>query len=305
MELIAPYIPFFLTMIVAGLFAGFVAGMFGIGGGFVVVPTLVGVLSILASGDSAISDDKIMHVAIGTSLATIVVTSLRSVSAHAKRGAVDFTILRTWAPFVVAGVIIGMMFAKFLDAKALKLLFGAGVFLMAWHFLFPFLSKRAPLSQEMPEGLTRAGLGGVLGAFCALLGIGGGTPAILIMTLNGVTMHRAVATAAGFGTMIAVPGALVSIMIGLGETGLPVGSVGYVNLIALVGITTMSVLTAPLGVAAAHSFDPVKLRRVFGIYLLATSSFMLYNGLMPKHPADDPSTTHQITQIQSGENHGL
>ncbi len=273
------YVPFVLTMLGAGLLAGFVAGMFGIGGGFVVVPALAAVLSFYSAGGDAMSDDRIMHVAIGTSLATIIVTSLRSLQAHARKGAVDFDILRSWAPYVVVGVCCGVILAKYMNGQHLKLIFGAGVFLMALHFLFPILSKRVPVNPSMPTGVARGGLGSVLGGFCALLGIGGGTPAVLIMTLNGQPMHRAVATAAGFGTIIAVPGAIGSILIGWGESGLPFGSLGYVNLIGLIGITAMSVLTAPVGVSVAHSLDAKLLRQVFGVYLLITSSIMLINGL--------------------------
>lgn len=293
-------LPFVGAMLAAGLLAGFVAGMFGIGGGFVVVPALAAVFSMYGTSQEAMAADRIMHVAIGTSLATIIFTSLRSLQAHAKRGAVDFDILRSWAPFVVLGVIAGIVLAKFMDGRHLRLVFGIGVFLMAWHFLFPALARRAPLRSDMPTGALRGGLGSALGGFCALLGIGGGTPAVLIMTLSGRPIHRAVATAAGFGTLIAVPGAIGSVLIGWGEEGLPWGSIGYVNLIGLVGISAMSVLTAPLGVAVAHSLDAAKLRRVFGVYLLITSSIMLVGafdrgpGEPPELSAEAPAATNTL-----------
>ncbi len=272
---------FISAMLAAGALAGFVAGLFGIGGGFVVVPALASVLTLLSAGTDTIASDKIMHVAIGTSLATIIFTSLRSVQAHAKRGAVDFEILKSWTPWVVIGVVLGLLVAQYLDGHALKLTFGIGVFIMAWHFLFPVLTQRGPVSNEMPKGFMRGGLGSVLGGYCTLLGIGGGTPAVLIMTLSGQPMHRAVATAAGFGTIIAVPGTIGSIIAGLGQTGLPFGSLGYVNLIAALAITSMSMITAPWGVAAAHSLNAVHLRRALGLYLLVTSSIMLVSALTP------------------------
>jgi uncharacterized membrane protein YfcA len=260
------------SMLAAGLFAGFVAGMFGIGGGFVVVPALAGVLTLFSHGAQ---DAHIMHVAIGTSLATIFFTSLRSVQAHARRGAVDWRILRAWLPWVVAGVIAGVALTSVMDGTQLKIVFGLFMIPLGLHFLFPILAKVHAPEERMPRGPVRAALGSGLGAFSSLLGIGGGTPAVLIMTMNGVNMHRAVATAAGFGTIIAVPGAIGSMLIGLNQPGLPAGSVGFVNLIALAAITAMSVLTAPLGVAAAHSLDPAKLKRIFGGYLLLTAAFML------------------------------
>lgn len=272
---------FIAAMLAAGALAGFVAGLFGIGGGFVVVPALASVLTLLSAGADASASDKIMHVAIGTSLATIIFTSLRSVQAHAKRGAVDFEILKSWTPWVVIGVVLGLIVAQYLDGHALKLTFGVGVFIMAWHFLFPVLTQRGPVSNEMPKGFMRGGLGSILGGYCTLLGIGGGTPAVLIMTLSGQPMHRAVATAAGFGTIIAVPGTIGSIIGGLGQTGLPFGSIGYVNIIAALAITSMSVITAPWGVAVAHSLNAVHLRRALGVYLLVTSSIMLVSALNP------------------------
>lgn len=260
------------AMLAAGLFAGFVAGMFGIGGGFVVVPALAAVLTLLTPGGD---HSHVMHVAIGTSLATIFFTSLRSVQAHAKRGAVDWNILKGWLPWVTAGVIVGVLLTGMMDGTALKIIFGAGVLLMGLHFIFPFLAKRTASEEKMPTGWVRASLGSVLGAFCSLLGIGGGTPAVLIMTLNGVGIHRAVATAAGFGTIIAIPGALANMLIGLNRPGLPAGSVGFVNLIALAAVVAMSFFTAPMGAAAAHTLDPARLKRVFGVYLIVTAVFML------------------------------
>ena len=264
-----------VSMLAAGLFSGFVAGMFGIGGGFVVVPALAAVLGLLEQGHGK----NVMHVAIGTSLATIFFTSLRSVQAHAKRGAVDWNILKGWFPSIAAGVILGVILTKFMDGTALKLVFGLFVGIMGLHFIFPVLANKKTAEEKMPQGAIRATLGGGLGTMSSLLGIGGGTPAVLIMTWNGVQIHRAVATAAGFGTIIAVPGALGNMIAGWGESDLPVGSVGFVNLIALVAIVAMSFFTAPLGVAAAHNLDPNKLKRVFGGYLLLTSAFMLRDSI--------------------------
>lgn len=261
-----------LSMLVAGLFAGFVAGMFGIGGGFVVVPALAAVLTILPHTGG---NEHIMHVAIGTSLGTIFFTSLRSVQAHAKRGAVDWSILKGWLPWVVTGVIAGVVLTSFMGGEQLKIAFGIALIPLGLNFVFQILGRKVATEERLPKGPARAALGSGLGAFSSLLGIGGGTPAILIMTLSGVNMHRAVATAAGFGTIIAVPGAIGSMITGFGQPNLPVGSVGFVNIIALASITVMSILTAPLGVAAAHSLDPIKLKRIFGGYLLITAVFML------------------------------
>jgi uncharacterized membrane protein YfcA len=270
------YGPPVAIMLVAGLFAGFVAGMFGIGGGFVVVPLLAIVLNVFPHSGG---NEHIMHVAIGTSLATIFFTSMRSVQAHAKRGAVDWKILKDWLPWLAIGVVVGVALTRVMDGEQLKIAFGVCLIPLGLHFIFPVLAKKKADVERMPTGPARAALGSSLGAFSSLLGIGGGTPAVLIMTMNGVSIHRAVATAAGFGTIIAVPGAIGSMIAGIDQTSLPVGSIGFVNLIALAAISATSFLTAPLGAAAAHNLDPVKLKRIFGGYLLFTSAFMLKDAI--------------------------
>ncbi|SOB88140.1 Uncharacterized membrane protein YfcA [Sphingomonas guangdongensis] len=261
------------AMLGAGVLAGFAAGLFGIGGGFVVVPALFAVLPLLGAVPG-----ELAHVAIGTSLATIVVTSARSTQAHARRGAVDFALLRAWAPWIVGGVGLGVLLAARVSGNGLATIFGTGVSLMALHFLFPLLSRRQ-VAETMPSGAARAGIAGGLGAFSSLLGIGGGTIAIIVMTLCGKSIHRAIATAAGIGFIIALPGMIGFMAIGRDAAGLPWGSLGYVNLPAAVVITSASILTAPVGVATAHRLSPEVLGRVFGLYLLAIGALMIRNGL--------------------------
>lgn len=261
------------SMLLAGLLAGFAAGLFGIGGGFVVVPALFIVLPLLGS-DAA----HLAHAAIGTSLATIIVTSLRSVQAHARRGVVDFGVLKSWAPWIVLGVGAGVMLADRVAGHVLAVIFGSGVTLMAFHFLFPVLAGKQ-LRDEMPDGYARAGIAGSLGAFSSLLGIGGGTIAIIVMTLCGKSIHRSIATASGIGFIIALPGVVGFMTIGLHEGGLPFGSLGYVNLPATIAITSTSIFTAPWGAAAAHRLSPAMLRQTFGLYLLFVGVLMIRNGL--------------------------
>jgi uncharacterized protein len=262
-----------IGLLIAGLAAGFAGGVFGIGGGFVVVPALLLMLPLLG-GDSA----QYAHVAIGTSAATIIVTSIRSVMSHAKRGSVDFEILKNWAPWIVLGDGAGVLLASHVNGRMLTAIFATGVLLMSLNFLIPRIGNRV-LTDQMPGGVLRVSLAGGLGAFSSLLGIGGGTIAIMIMTLCGRSIHRAVGTASGVGTLIAIPSAIGFAIIGLHEGGLPWGSVGYVNLPATVAIASMSILTAPLGVAAAHSLQPAMLKRVFGLYLIAIAIVMFRNSL--------------------------
>lgn len=262
-----------VAMLGAGVVAGFAAGLFGIGGGFVVVPALFAVLPLLGA-----APEEIPHVAIGTSLATIVVTSLRSVQAHARRDAVDFVMLRAWAPWVVGGVGIGVWAASRMPGHGLSIIFGAGVALMALHFLFPVL-KDKKVAEALPRGVARAGIAGGIGASSSLLGIGGGTMAIIVMTLCGKSIHRAIATASGLGVIIAAPGVIGFAVIGHGAAGLPWGSLGYVNVPAAVVVTSMSIFSAPWGAAAAHRLPAPLLGRLFGIYLLAIGALMVRNGL--------------------------
>lgn len=262
-----------IAMLGAGLFAGFAAGIFGIGGGFVVVPALFVVLPLLGGTHEAIA-----HVAIGTSAATIIVTSIRSLLAHAKRGAVEFEVLKAWAPWIILGDGIGVLLAGHVDGRVLTMIFASGVFLMSLNFLLPRVGNRV-ISDEMPSGIARVGIAGGLGTFSALLGIGGGTIAIMVMTLCGRSIHRAIATASGVGTLIAVPSAVGFALIGLKESGLPWGSLGFVNLPATAAIASMSVLTAPLGVAAAHSLPAGMLKRIFGVYLVIIALVMFRNAI--------------------------
>jgi uncharacterized membrane protein YfcA len=261
------------AMLAAGLVAGFAGGIFGIGGGFIVVPALFVVLPLLG-GEKA----EIAHVAIGTSAATIIATSIRSVRSHAKRGAVEFDILKTWAPWLVLGDTLGVILAGHVDGKILVLIFAVGVLLMSVSFLVPKLGDKV-LSDTMPSGLLRMGIAGGLGTFSSLLGIGGGTIAIMVMTLCGRSIHRAIATASGIGALIAIPSAIGFAIIGLNHSGLPWGSLGYVNLPAAAAVISMSLLTAPLGVAAAHSLPSGPLKRVFGLYLIFVSWLMFKNAL--------------------------
>ena len=262
-----------LSMLAAGLFACFAAGIFGIGGGFVVVPALFVVLPLLGGTPEAIA-----HVAIGTSAATIIVTSIRSLLSHAKRGAVEFEILKTWAPWIILGDGVGVLLAGHVDGHILTMIFAGGVFLMSLNFLLPKVGDKV-ISQDMPSGIARVGIAGGLGTFSALLGIGGGTIAIMVMTLCGRSIHRAIATASGVGTLIAIPSAIGFALIGLKESGLPWGSLGYVNVPATLAIASMSVLTAPLGVAVAHALPAKPLKKIFGVYLIVIAFVMFRNAL--------------------------
>ena len=264
------YLTFALPLLlVAGAAAGFAGGLFGIGGGFVVVPALVILFPILG-----FEADMAAHVAVGTSLATIIFTSIRATQSHAKRDAVDFEVLKSWAAWVVLGTALGTVIADWVSGGQLALIFGVGVMGFAVYFLLPARSGE-PVFAGMPTGFPRAGMAGGLGAFSALLGIGGGTITTLTMTVCGSPIHRAIGTASGMGAIIAIPATIGFVIIGLGEPGLPWGSLGYVNVPAAAAIIVTSVVFAPLGVAAAHKLPPQILRRVFGAYLIVVGVTMI------------------------------
>ncbi|MEM8987733.1 MAG: sulfite exporter TauE/SafE family protein [Pseudomonadota bacterium] len=256
-----------VTLIVIGGFAGIIGGMFGIGGGVVIVPTLFALFGALGAPDAVR-----MHVAIGTSLATILVTSLRSVIAHAERGAVDFQLLRQWAPLIALGAVVGAALARVISGEALTLIFAMGAMGVAVKMaLSPNQDMSGGAAEKHIPPVVRAPLSFGIGAVSALMGIGGGIMGVMVLTMAGRTIRKAVATAAGFGVAIAVPGALGFIVAGWGAEGLPWGSLGYVNLIAFAIISVMTFLTAPTGVKIAHSVSMGLLSRSFAIYLALTS----------------------------------
>jgi len=262
------------AMALAGAVAGITAGLFGNGGGFVVVPALIAVFPLFSD-----AGEKLIYAAIGTSLASIVVSSARSVQAHSARGAVDFAVLRDWSLWLVIGVTGGLYIASKTNGQSLFLVFATGVLLYSLYFLFPEPFSRIGSSLDMPRGAFRAGLASFFGGFSALLGIGGGTITVMTMVLCNRPVHQAVATAAGVGFIIALPGAIGFMVLGAGVPGLPFGSIGYVNLPALAAISAVSIITAPIGARWAHSLDELHLKRSFGVYLVLVSLSMYYKAL--------------------------
>jgi uncharacterized membrane protein YfcA len=253
----------------AGVIAGLTAGLFGVGGGFVVVPALLAVFPFLTD-----NTDDLMMVAVGTSLATIVVSSARSVHAHSKHGAVDFALLKDWAVWVVLGVGLGIWIASIADSQRLILVFAIGVLVYALYFLFPSALDRYKGQWSMPTGGGKALLATSLGGFSALLGIGGGSITVLTMVLCNRPIHQAVATASGVGFLIGLPGMIGFLVMGLGAENLPAGSVGYINLPALCAVAVFSIMTAPLGARWAHRLNSDQLKRVFGFYLVLVAVSM-------------------------------
>jgi uncharacterized membrane protein YfcA len=256
-----------LALAATGAFAGLVAGMFGIGGGVVMVPAMYYVFNALGY-----DGDRVMHVAVGTSLAVIVATSLRSVSSHAKHDAVDFKVLRAWAPWIVVGTLIGTVLAHYTPGRTLTGLFGGMALLLSVQFFFGRLDWR--LRDDMPDGVLRIALGNLIGMLSAMMGIGGGVFGVTVMTLCGKTIHRAVATAAGFGVAIGLPGAVGNIVNGWGSEAVPM-SLGYVNLPGFALLAGSAFFVTPVGARLAHDLPAKHLKRLFAVGLVIVGAMLL------------------------------
>ncbi|MEM7547093.1 MAG: sulfite exporter TauE/SafE family protein [Pseudomonadota bacterium] len=257
-----------LFLVCVGAIAGVMAGLLGVGGGIVIVPALFYVFTVMDH-----PAETLMHVCVATSLATIIPTSLRSVLAHHKRGAVDWPLLRGWGVWIVIGALSGVLVAEFLRAGALMTVFGLSAFVVALHMAFG--SNNWRIADQPPQGRARAGQGVGLGFLSVLMGVGGGTFGVPLLSAHGVAIHRAVATAAGFGLIIAVPAAVGFVISGLGAPDRPDLMLGYVHLPAFAVIVPMTVLCAPFGVRLAHSTNPRPLKLTFAVFLAVTALNML------------------------------
>jgi uncharacterized membrane protein YfcA len=253
--------------VLVGAIAGVLAGLLGIGGGLVIVPMLV-----LCFSRQGISDAVIMHVALGTSLASIMFTSVSSFRAHHKRGAVHWIVVRKIVIGIFTGTFIGSCIAAQLSTRFLKGFFVVFLYYVAFQLL---TNKKPKPSRQIPGHLAMFGVGNVIGVVSSLVGIGGGTLSVPFMIWCNMAVHHAIGTSAAIGFPIAIAGTIGYIINGLNATGLPSLSVGYVYLPALAGIVVTSMLTAPLGVRLAHSLPVDRLKRVFAVLLLAMGTKML------------------------------
>ncbi len=264
MEVLPPInelLPFLAGLIAAGAVAGFLAGLFGIGGGAVLVPVFYQMLTILGV-DEAVR----MHVCVGTSLGIIVPTSLRSFHSHWKRGAVDMDLIRSFLIAVPAGVIAASLIAAHISGEGLKVIFAAVAVLVAAKLLFGRASWK--IGDAIPGNPLRAAIGFLIGFLSTFMGIGGGIFNNTFMTLYGRPMLQSVATSSGVGVLISVPGVLGYIWAGWGAEGLPPFSLGFVNVLMMAVVVPLSLLVAPLGVAAAHSLPRRFLEIGFGLFML-------------------------------------
>lgn len=255
----------FLTLGAAG---GFAAGLLGIGGGMVLVPFIT--MLMTARG---FPNEYVIHMAIATSLATIMFTSISSVRAHHKHGAVSWRIVRLLAPGILVGSWVGPWIGAQMKTSALAILFAGFVGLSATQML---IDRKPSASRELPKTPGMFAAGGVIGILAGLVGAGGGFISVPFMTWCNVGIHTAVATSAALGFPIALSGTLSNIYHGWNMPGLPSGSLGFIYLPVLLVIVVASVITAPLGARMAHRLPVKSLRRIFAFVLYALAAYMFY-----------------------------
>lgn len=251
-----------VSLIAAGAVTGLLAGLFGVGGGAVIVPVLYEVFRVIG-----VPEEVRMPLVVGTSLAVIIPTSIRSYRAHLAKGMVDTSIIKIWAVPVVLGVIGGSVIARYAPPDVFKAVFVAVAFASAMRLLFA--SDRWKLGDDMPGPFLMRIYGVVIGILSALMGIGGGQLSSLFMTFYGRPIHQAVATSSGLGVLISIPGALGYIYAGWPKMDiLPPLSLGYVSFIGFLLFIPTSIWTAPIGARLAHRLSKRRLEVAFGIFLL-------------------------------------
>jgi len=263
------------VLLATGCLAGFSAGLFGIGGGAVMVPALYYVFSALGYPESTV-----MHTAVATSSAVIIISSIRSVMSHHSHKAVDWAVLwpsqkiKSWGLWIGLGALLASaVLAKYISGAQLTLIFGIMMSIIALQFIFgrPDWTWR----DSLPGGLALPIGGSSIGALSALMGIGGGAISVTLMVICGKTIHRAIGTASGVGMFISIPATLGFILSGWGVAQRAPLSLGYVNILGFILVALTSILFIPLGARTAHNTDQQKLKMIFGAFLILVSINMI------------------------------
>ena len=263
--------PFIVELLLLGSVTGFMAGLLGIGGGMLLVPFITLLLSL-----HGMPPQHTVKMAIATSLATICFTSVSSVRAHHRHGAVRWDIVRLLAPGIVIGSLLGAQVAKAMPSRVLSLLFAVFVAFSATQM---FLDREPPASRRLPQGKGMLAAGGAIGGLSALVGAGGGFLSIPFMAWCNVAIHNAVATSAALGFPIALAGTVGYIAAGWSMPDMPAGTIGFIHLPSLLAIATASMLIAPLGARAAHRLERRHLQRIFAALLYGLSAYMLFKAV--------------------------
>jgi len=258
-----------LALALAGAVTGILAGIFGVGGGAIIVPVLYEMFRFMQ-----VPEDVRMPLCVGTSLAVIIPTSIASYRAHKAKGTVDMDVLRAWAVPLILGVLLGSSLARWAAPEVFKAVFVLVAGVNAVRLIGDFNWR---ISDEMPVGLWNRAYGFVTGLLSALMGIGGGQISNTIMTFHGRPIHQAVSTSAGLGVLIAIPGAIGYMAAGFGKAGLPPLSIGFVSLLGFILFAPVSILTAPVGVRIAHAMSKRTLGLSFGIFLAIAALRFAYD----------------------------
>lgn len=262
--------PIIAPLIVTGMISGFLAGLLGVGGGIVIVPILAFLLEI-----SGIHTATPMHIAVGSSLAIIVPTSLISARAHTQLGNVDRDVIKRLGPFVFFGALGGAIVADNLDNASLKAIFG----MLAVLIGISFLVRVIVLREGLPALAGRGILGTAIGLISSLVGIGGGSLTVPTLVSCGWTMRRAVGTSALMGLVIAIPGMVSFMIVGLGAAADLSFSTGYIWWPAVIVIAAAAYSTTKLGAIFSSKIDQAQLRRVFGVFLMMVGGRLIYSGI--------------------------
>ncbi len=258
------------AMAATGLFSGLLAGLLGVGGGIVIVPVLFSVFPLFG-----IPEAVQMKLAVGTSLATIIPTSIQSSRKHFAKGTMDVALLKSLLPSIAAGVALGTLLGIVVKGGAHTAVFAVIAALVALNMGFTGVDWK--LRDSFPIGKRRHALGTFIGGISAMMGIGGGTVGVPILSMFGAPIRSAVATASAFGVIISIPATLGFIYGGWGNPLLPPYSLGYVNLVGFALIVPASLLAAPWGVTLAHSIPPLLLKRCFAVFLGLTVLRMFWS----------------------------
>ena len=258
-----------LALLATGVVAGILAGLLGVGGGIVIVPVLYHLFTLLG-----IEESVRMHLTVGTSLATIIPTSIMSSRAHRKRGSLDLALIKRLMPSVIVGVLIGSIASRYLSGAVLTTVFATVALVVALNMAFK--REGFALAEGLPGPVGTSLLGGGIGGISTLMGIGGGTLSVPILNALRVPMHTAVGTGAMLGMVISFPGALAFLINGLGVPGRPPLSLGYVNLLGMAMIVPATMATTGWGAKIAHAIDARRLRQAFAAFLALTSLRMFY-----------------------------